>query len=179
MYTILNTNNCWAGQIGARPLKGELSSMNIYVASSWRNERQQEVVFSLRQNGHDVYDFKNPTEGNRGFHWSDIDKDWKKWTPDQFKKSLSHPIAISGFSLDWNAMVLAKACVLVMPCGRSAHLEAGFFVGAFKPLFILLSDGEPELMYKMATGICSDIEELLSMIAERELITPYSKIGGM
>lgn len=31
-----------------------------------------------------------------------------------------------------------------------AHLEAGYAIGAGKPVAVLLSDGEPELMYKMA-----------------------------
>lgn len=32
----------------------------IYVASSWRNVFQQDVVDILRDLGHEVYDFKNP-----------------------------------------------------------------------------------------------------------------------
>lgn len=35
----------------------------IYVASSWRNPFQQEVVNILRDLGHEVYDFKNPHMG--------------------------------------------------------------------------------------------------------------------
>ena len=34
--------------------------MKIYVASSWRNERQPDVVQALRNAGHDVYDFRHP-----------------------------------------------------------------------------------------------------------------------
>jgi nucleoside 2-deoxyribosyltransferase len=49
-----------------------------------------------------------------------------------------------------DALEDCDACVLVMPCGRSAHLEAGFAIGAGKPTAILISEGEPELMYKMA-----------------------------
>lgn len=45
----------------------------IYVASSWRNVFQQDVVNILRDLGHEVYDFKNPPHGNGGFKWSDID----------------------------------------------------------------------------------------------------------
>ena len=53
----------------------------IYVASSWRNERQPILVEILRANGHEVYDFRNPKEGDNGFHWSEIDEDWQQWTP--------------------------------------------------------------------------------------------------
>jgi nucleoside 2-deoxyribosyltransferase len=83
-----------------------------------------------------------------------------------------HTLCYFGFMNDFEAMQWADACVLVMPCGRSAHLEAGYFVGAGKPLYILLSDGEPELMYRMAweTGgtICVELSELLqAMRAKR------------
>lgn len=151
--------------------------MKLYVASSWRNERQPEIIELLRHDGHEVYDFRNPEEGNKGFHWSAIDPNWKSWTMEEFRGALNHVVAISGFVLDWNAMVWAEACVMVMPCGRSAHLEAGYFVGAHKPLYILVSDGEPELMYKMATGICTDVSELAVLINSR--VIPMAKIGGL
>jgi hypothetical protein len=141
--------------------------MNIYVASSWRNDRQQECVKLLRLEGHDVYDFHNPLPGNHGFHWSEIDHDWLKWTSEQFRQGLLHPVADAGFSLDWNAMQAADAGVLLLPCGRSAHLEAGYFVGARKPLWICLPPGgsnEPELMYKMGTAVVVGTGELLCAI---------------
>ena len=131
--------------------------MKIYVASSWRNNMQPKVVEALRIQGHEVYDFKNPEPGNNGFHWSEIDPEWKNWTPDQFANALQHPIAELGFERDMKALMECDACVLVMPCGRSAHLEAGYAIGAGKPTIILLADGEPELMYKMADFVCLDI----------------------
>jgi hypothetical protein len=126
--------------------------LRIYVASSWRNERQPGVVSALRGVGHEVYDFRDPCgDGtDTGFYWSEIDLAWKEWSPAEFKEALRHPVAARSFATDWGAMQQADVGVLVMPCGRSAHLEAGYFVGAGKPLFILLSDGEPELMYRMA-----------------------------
>jgi hypothetical protein len=142
--------------------------MQIYVASSWRNARQPNVVSALRAVGHDVYDFRNPRPGDVGFAWTQIDPDWRLWTPEKFRAALSHPVAADGFRTDYDAMKWATACVLVMPCGRSAHLEAGYFVGARKPLVILLSDGEPELMYALATAVCTTVEEVrdaLSILA--------------
>lgn len=125
----------------------------VYVASSWRNGAQPWVVKELRRAGIECYDFRNPhhpVHDGGGFGWSEIDPDWKGWTPTEFVDALEDPVAVNGYSLDWGAMERARACVLVMPCGRSAHIEAGYFVGAGRPLHILLSDGEPELMYRMA-----------------------------
>jgi hypothetical protein len=102
----------------------------IYVASSWRNPFQQEVVAWLREVGHEVYDFRNPRPGDDGFHWSDIDPAWQSWSPLQYRKALKHPIAAAGFESDFSAMRRADICVLVLPCGRSAHLEAGWMAGS-------------------------------------------------
>ncbi|MGV3705428.1 MAG: hypothetical protein ACO1NU_08620 [Arcticibacter sp.] len=137
--------------------------MNVYVASSWRNDYQQQVVQRLRDQGHDVYDFKNPPS-RTGFSWSDVDPDWKKWTNVQYLQGLNHPISQAGFKSDFDAMKWADACVLVMPCGRSAHVEAGWMQGAGKPTFILLDEhttAEPELMYKMFNAVCLSIDAVL------------------
>jgi nucleoside 2-deoxyribosyltransferase len=76
--------------------------------------------------------------------------------------ALNHPIAGHGFDLDYGAMQRADTGVLLLPSGRSAHLEAGYFVGAGKPLHILIPElPEPELMYLMADGIYTDLGALL------------------
>lgn len=138
--------------------------MRIYVASSWKNSIQPQVVARLRAIGYEVHDFKNPKEGDTGFHWSEIDKNWQAWTPEHFRQSLGHPIALDGFFQDFTAIRTSDICVLVMPCGRSAHLEAGYFCGAGKKLIILLSEGEPELMYSMATRLCVNIDEVIEIL---------------
>lgn len=137
--------------------------MKIYVASSWRNALQQGVVHALRAVKFEVYDFKNPKPGDAGFHWSEVDGGWKSWSLEAYRKALDHPLAVDGFEGDFDAMKWADCCVLVLPCGRSAHLEAGYFIGAGKRLHILLDAAkfEPELMYKMATTINVSLFELL------------------
>lgn len=141
--------------------------MNIYVASSWRNDYQPEVVRALRELDHEVYDFKNPKPGDDGFRWSEIDGGWQNWTAERYVAALQHPIAESGFKSDWDAMLWADVGVLVLPSGRSAHIEAGYFAGAGKPLLILLG-GEvvPELMYKMADSIHVGLGPLLLRLQE-------------
>ena len=141
--------------------------MRIYVASSWRCEHQPRVVLELREAGHEVYDFRNPSEGDNGFHWSEVDADWQGWPPAAYKAALQTSLAEKGFASDFAGMIWAQACVLVLPCGRSAHLEAGRFPGRGKPLHILVLDKcEPELMYKMATSICLSMDELLKAVQD-------------
>jgi hypothetical protein len=140
-----------------------MTRRRIYVASSWRNMYQPMVVYELLAAGHEVYNFRHPTgPESDGFHWSEIDSAYKDWTPKQYRLALDAEIANNGFANDWNAMQWADTGVLVLPSGRSAHIEAGYFVGAHKDLYILVIDPmEPELMYKMATGICLSMYELV------------------
>lgn len=121
----------------------------IYLASSWRNELQPSVLGLLRDHGHDVYDFRNPRPGDSGFAWSAIDPAWKSWTPEQFQAALKHPIAERGHRFDHEAMELCTACVLLLPCGSSAHLEAGWCAGKGKKTCVFAPEmREPELMYR-------------------------------
>jgi len=138
----------------------------ICIASSWRNGYQPGLVVQAREAGHEVYDFRNPRLGEHGFHWSEVDREWKGWTPAQYVNALNHPISEAGFASDFDAMKWADTGVLVLPSGRSAHLEAGYFVGAGKDLFILVPEPiEPELMFKMATGIATCWDDLRDMLA--------------
>ncbi len=143
-------------------------SRRIYAASSWRNPFQPLYVEMLRQLGHEVYDFRNPRPGDEGFHWSEIDPEWLAWKPYPYRDALSHPIAESGFKSDLDAMKWADTFLMVLPCGRSAHLEAGWAVGAGKPTALLLHEQkfEPELMYKMADLIACDFDEVATWLEQ-------------
>lgn len=139
----------------------------IYVASSWRNPHQPGIVDQLRGAGHEVYDFRNPPTGVKGFAWSELDREWQFWTASQYRQHLlTHPIAARGYVTDLRGMQWADTCLLVLPCGRSAHLEAGWFCGQGKRCLILTRDGEePELMALLATDICISMDEVLARLA--------------
>lgn len=139
----------------------------IYLASSWRNEEQPHLVKMLNNAGHYVYDFRNPPS-KAGFKWADMDKDWKTWTKEKYVELLEGtPDASFGFIADYRAMQWADTCVLALPCGRSAHLEAGYFNGANKRLIIYMPTlEEPELMYLMANKIVLNRTDLLDELAK-------------
>ena len=136
-----------------------------YVASSWRNLHQPQVVNDIRNAGLPVYDFRNPTPGDDGFSWSSIDPNWQKWSTDEFKLGLKHPLAVDGLKRDIDALESTLALVLVLPCGRSAHLGAGYAVGMGIPVVAYLPEAqEPELMYAMFNLIASNMEELINFL---------------
>ena len=139
----------------------------IYVASSWRNPYFPEVVTRLREAGHEVYDFRNPPHGGAGFHWTDIDPDAPNWTYAQYAEGLHHPLAERQFQADIDALTWADTCILVLPCGRSAHTEAGWMAGAGKRVLAYIPEMvEPELMYKLFDGVAGSLEELVEKLQQ-------------
>ena len=137
----------------------------IYVASSWRNVYYPEVVKRLREYGHEVYDFRNPPQGGSGFRWMDVDPDCGDWTFAQYAEGLKHPAAERQFTNDIEALEWADVCVLVLPCGRSAHTEAGWCKGRGKRTIVYIPEmEEPELMYKLFDAVIGNLEDLLATL---------------
>lgn len=148
--------------------------MKIYVASSWRNEFQQAVVVRLRKIGHEVYDFRGEgngwgdgSAGPGGFGWKEIDPHWQDWPANipRYIEHLDHPRAIEGFRRDMDALERADVCVMVNPCGQSAHAEMGWACGAGKPTAIYIPGlREPDLMVKMAHLITASLDDVENWI---------------
>lgn len=151
----------------------------IYLASSWRNLNQPQVLNALRAAGHEVYDFRNPAPGQKGFAWRDCGGVAAEDGPGSgaktipaYMEAIRSDRAAQGFALDKAALDWCDTCVLLLPCGRSAHLELGYATGQGKDTYVLLHEDkfEPELMYLLNTEICTDVQEVLDLIAERQ---PY------
>jgi hypothetical protein len=135
----------------------------VYVASSWRNPTYPAVIHALRAAGIDHYDFRNPPDG-AAFNWAQIGGPAGGATVPQatYLTMLDHPAAKAGFAADMAALQRADVCVLVLPCGRSAHLELGWAAGAGKRTAVLLDDPTtPELMYRMVDHLSPTIPDLI------------------
>jgi hypothetical protein len=141
--------------------------MKIYVASSWRNPLQPAIVHALSRCGHEVYDFRNPPNG-AGFGWEQVMayQPGGKVTPEQYRKGLTHPIAVAGYASDIGALKWCDTVVYVMPCGRSASWEFGYAMGQGKAGYVVMfSDDEPDLMFSEAK-ILTTMNELFDVFGE-------------
>ena len=137
----------------------------IYVASSWRNQFYPEVVKILRESGHEVYDFRNPPHNHGAFMWKNIDPAFENWTVEDYKKGLEDPSSERQFQADLDALNWADICVIVLPCGRSAHTEAGWMKGAGKTVIAYIPEmQEAELMYKLFDLISGDLNEVVDFL---------------
>jgi hypothetical protein len=140
----------------------------IYIASSWKNaEKVRYLAKMLRADGHLVFDFTdmdNRPEGLDKFVFGA--KQWaehsgKSPNEIEYKDFLTWPPTQRAFKSDRAGLDWADTVVLVLPSGRSSHLEAGYGVGAGKELFIFgdLPVGEFDAMYGFAKACYHKNEE--------------------
>jgi len=146
----------------------------IYISSSWRNPRQPYLVEELRKRGHKVYDFRHPSGRNDSNVWESVSKkhglneayvQGTLVTAD-FKDMLSDEDSTERFREHFDAMNDADTCILLLPCGRSSHIEAGYMAGAGKRVFVMDMSQEvtPELMYLALDGYFDSLEELYKAV---------------
>ena len=151
----------------------------IYISSSWSNPYQPDLVKDLRDRGHLVYDFRHPQGRHDRSVWDEIGV-----TEKLFHDSLTGEVGLSGGQLDealrndaarrrfdehLAAMQDADTCVLLLPCGRSSHIEAGYMAGLGKRVFVFGSQFDihkPELMYLTLDGFFFLYEDLFAALDE-------------
>ncbi len=146
----------------------------IYISSSWANPHQPVLVEELRKRGHQVYDFRHPCGRNDRNVWEgvsdrlgyDTEYEYDILTPKQFRQMLYDPEAESRFKEHYAAMSAADICILLLPCNRSSHVEAGLMKQMGKRVFVLETSNEvtPELMYLAFDGYLYDKESLYAAI---------------
>lgn len=123
--------------------------MKIYLATSWKNEVIiKELAALLREYGHEVDCFADASKGRYVFHFSEIGP---AHTLDAIQ-FLNDPRSRKAFLEDKKHIDWADLVIMVLPCGRSSHLEAGYAKGQGKSLYILgeFPPGEFDVMYGFA-----------------------------
>lgn len=139
-----------------------MTSPIIYLIGSLRNPQIPSIGNVIRAHGFEVFD------------------DWHSAGPeadDCFKayhqeRGISYDQALKGyaaqhiFNFDKRHLDRSDAAILVMPAGRSGHLELGYMTGKGKPTFVLLEDGNErwDLMLQFANGVFFSMENLLECL---------------
>jgi hypothetical protein len=137
--------------------------MILYLIGSLRQQHVPDIGNALRQAGHEVYD--DWFAGGR-----EADDEWQRYEKRRgrsFVEALDGWAAKQVFEHDLRHLKRADAGVLVMPAGKSAHLELGWMIGQGKPGYILM-DKEPDrmdVMYRFATGVYMSLPELLHALS--------------
>jgi hypothetical protein len=76
--------------------------------------------------------------------------------------------AVAAFNVDKERLNWADTAVMVLPAGRSCHMEFGYMRGQHKNCHILMTQ-EPDrydLMYRFAHGIWCNMDDLAQALVE-------------
>ena len=135
----------------------------IYLIGSLRHPRVREVAAALRAHRLEVFDDWHAA----GPEADDI---WQRYEQERgrsYREALVAKHARMVLDFDRDNLNRSTAAVLVMPAGKSGHLELGYIIGQGKPGYVLLEQ-EPErwdVMYAFASGIYYWTDELIKEIA--------------
>lgn len=145
----------------------------IYLIGSLRNPEIPKIANTIRGYGIDVFDdwyASGPT----------ADDSWKEYEQNRghsYLDALGGYAARNIFAFDKSHLERADAVVLVLPAGKSGHLELGIALGKGKPGYIILDSPDRwDVMYQFATGVFDKVEDL---IAELETVRRAGNTGGI
>lgn len=138
--------------------------MKVYIASSWKNETDvKSLAGFLRSRGFEVDDFTDDTRGRFIFHYSELGPIEQH----DAKSFLQHEKAQRAFAEDKKMIDWADAVVLLLPAGKSSHLEAGYAKGSGKKLIIYqweFPKGEFDVMYGFADLVTDSLGDLVDFL---------------
>lgn len=141
---------------------------SIYLIGSLRNDAIPEIADLLSNLGVEAFaDWWGA--GPEADDW------WKTYNE---KRGVDYFDALNGyaaqtvFNFDKTHLDRCDAGLLVLPAGRSGHLELGYTVGRGKPAFILADDKlgveRWDVMYAFATKVFRNTEEMVDYFVEAD-----------
>ncbi|NWL89586.1 hypothetical protein DMN77_18725 [Paenibacillus sp. 79R4] len=141
--------------------QAEALTRKIYLASSWKNADKVKYIKGLLvSSGFEVDAFCDPDDGRFVFSFDLL--------PDVENKDartvLKEPVVQRAFIEDKKWLDWADTVLLILPAGKSAHLEAGYAAGTGKRLVIYQEEfpaGEFDVMYGFADLVSSDLQEII------------------
>jgi len=137
-------------------------SKKVYVIGSLRNAGVPDLSKYLREAGYDVFDDWFAAGPEADDYWMAYEKN----RGHSYSQALKGYAASHVFNFDKKHLDEADIGVLMLPAGKSGHLELGYMIGTGKPGFILY-DEVPErfdVMYKFANDVCFSPEDLLEKL---------------
>lgn len=141
--------------------------MILYLIGSLRNPEVTKIGQVIRERGHEVFD-----------DWfaagPEADDKWKEYEQSRgrsYTEALQGHAARHVFDFDLHHLERCDGAVLVLPAGKSGHLELGYMVGRGKKCFILLDNPDRwDVMNLFATlnggAVVSSVDELLTRLEQ-------------
>lgn len=136
---------------------------SIYLIGSLRNEHVPKLAEVIRRGcpGLEVFDDWYSPGPRADDHW----KEYEQARGRTYQQALGGWAARHVFDFDKHHLDRCSGAVLVLPAGKSCHLEFGYSMGSGKSGFVLMDDPDRwDVMYQFATGVAFSEEELIGML---------------
>ncbi len=139
----------------------------IYLIGSLRNPAIPNIGTALRDEGYEVFDDWHAAGPMADDAW----QEYETLRGRTYGEALQGYAANNVFDFDFYHLMRCSTVVLVMPAGKSGHLEFGWSLGQGKKGYVLF-DQEPDrwdVMYQFADGVAFNTSELIKMLKHEHL----------
>lgn len=139
----------------------------VYLIGSLRSPYVPPVANAIREIGFDVFDDWYAAGPEADDYWQKYEQVHRGHT---FAQALRGNPAYHVFDYDHKHLDRSHIGVLVMPAGKSGHLELGYLLGQGKPCYVYF-DKEPErwdIMYRFCKEVFFDLPSLLAALKEEK-----------
>lgn len=140
---------------------------NIYIVGSLRNPKIPVIANMLREDGHYVFDDWYGAGERADDHWRNYEINRGRPYVEAIKgKAPQNICAFDRANIDASDTV-----VLVLPAGRSGHMELGYAVGSGKRTHILLDKDYDrwDVMYALADEVHESLDRMRFILRAAQL----------
>lgn len=133
--------------------------MELYLIGSLRNPEIPIIAEKLRDLGVGIFDDWYAAGPRADDHW----KEYEQGKDHDYREALEGYAAKHVFAFDQGHLLRCDGAILVLPAGRSGHLELGYSAGLGKKTYVLLDDPDRwDVMYQFAKdGIFFSQDEMI------------------
>ena len=139
--------------------------MKLYLIGSLRNSNVPLLAEKIRALGIDCFDDWYAA----GPEADDMWRDYEKARGHNYAEAMRGHAAKHVFEYDRSHLDSSDMGVLLLPAGKSGHLELGYLIGQGKPCYIVCPEGDAErwdVMYGFATEIFYSEEAFLNHLRD-------------
>jgi len=142
--------------------------MKVYLIGSLRNPEVPTLANKLREVFPDweIFDDWYAPGEDADDYW----RDYEKNKGHSYKEALQGYAAQHIFEFDLHHIDEADIGILLMPAGKSGHMELGYMIGQGKPCFYVMEPGIErwdvmlQFCYKNGGDVCDRQEELIEKL---------------
>ena len=138
---------------------------DVYLMGSLRNPRIPVVADQLRGLGLAVFDEWHAAGPGADDAW----QAYEQMRGHTYEQALAGYPACHVFEYDKTHVDASRIGVLLLPAGKSGHLELGYMLGKGKPGYIVYEGAVEryDVMYKFATRVFGNVDDLFRVLEKR------------